>query len=146
MSTKTLVPRTNLFPSVFEDFFKPWNEWMDTGEMKNLVSMPSVNVVENDDRFKLSLAVPGMKKEDFKIKLEGDMLTISAEKKEEKEEKDEKFTRKEFNYSSFSRSFTLPEGVKMDMIDAKYEDGLLNVSIPKTEWKVKAATKQIEVK
>ena len=142
MSAKTLIPRT----SVWDDFFKPWNEWMDAGEVKNLMSMPSVNVVENGERFTVSLAAPGLKKEDFTIKMEGDMLTISAEKKEEKEEKDEKFTRKEFNYSSFSRSFTLPEGVKKEMIDAKYEDGLLNIYIPKTEMTVKAATKQIEVK
>lgn len=145
MSVKSLIPR-NLFPYEMEDFFKPWNEWMDKGYMKNLVSMPSVNVVENGDGYKVSLAAPGLKKEDFRIKLEGDMLTISAEKKEEKEEKDEKFTRKEFNYSTFSRSFTLPEGVKPDMIDAKYENGLLNISIPKTEMKVKAATKEITVK
>lgn len=146
MSTKTLIPRSRLFPSVLDDFFKPWNEWVDMDEVKNLVSVPSVNVTENGDRYKLSMAIPGLKKEDLKIRVEGNMLTVSSEKKEEKEERDEKFTRKEFNYSSFSRSFTLPEGVKQDKIEASYADGLLDVVIPKTEVKLGPAAKDIEVK
>jgi HSP20 family protein len=71
----------------------------------------------------VSLAAPGMKKEDFKIDVDGNMLTISSEKEETKEEKEKKFTRKEYNYSSFSRSFTLPDEVNKEKIDAKYEDG-----------------------
>ena len=93
------------------------------------------------------MAAPGMKKEDFKINVDGNMLTISSEKEEKKEEKDEKYTRKEYSYSSFSRSFTLPEDVKQDALDAKYEDGVLNLRLPRREDAKKAtASKRIAVK
>jgi HSP20 family protein len=149
MSTKTIARRGDIFPSLFNDFFKPWNEWSGSSNgdaWGNVLSVPAVNIVENKDDFKVSLAVPGMKKEDFNIHLEGNMLTISAEGKEEKEESDKRYTRKEYNYSSFSRSFTLPDGVKQEKIDAKYEDGLLKLSLPKTEEVKKIAAKHIAVK
>lgn len=145
MSTKSLIPGTRFFPSVFDDFFKPWNDWMD-GDEKSLFSVPSVNVVEKENQFELSLAAPGLKKEDFKIQVDGQMLTISAEKEEEKEEKDEKYTRKEFNYSSFSRSFSLPQGAEVQKIEASYTDGLLKVLIPKSEAVKKMAARHVEVK
>ena len=87
-----------------------------------------------------------MKKDDFKIDVEGDMLTISAETKEEKEEKDKKYTRKEYSYTSFSRSFTIPVGTKADKIDARYEDGVLKLVLPKTEETRKLEAKHIAVK
>lgn len=149
MSTKALAKRSEFIPSVFNDFFKPWNEWFDTtnGDLwGNVLSVPAVNIVEAKDAFNISLAVPGMKKDDFNIDLEGNMLTISSETKEEKEEKDERYTRKEYNYSSFSRTFTLPEGVIKDKIDAKYEDGVLKLMLPKTEEARKIAAKHIAVK
>jgi HSP20 family protein len=87
-----------------------------------------------------------MKKDDFKIALEGLMLTISTEKGEEKEETEERFTRREYNFYSFSRSFTLPENVKPEYIEAKYEDGLLKIVLPrKEEVKPMTATRQIAV-
>ena len=109
--------------------------------------MPSVNITENGNHYNVSLAAPGLKKDDFKIHIDGNMLTISSEKEEKKEEKDEKYTRKEYNYSSFSRSFTLPEDVKQDGIDAKYEDGILTLKLPRKEDAKKATvTKRITVK
>ncbi|HAO47337.1 MAG TPA: heat-shock protein Hsp20 [Chitinophagaceae bacterium] len=150
MSTKTLIRTGDLMPTVFNDFLKPWNNWFDTNNggslWGNVLTVPAVNIVEHKDEFKISLAVPGMKKEDFKIDVEGDMLTISAETKEEKEEKEKKYTRKEYSYSSFSRSFTLPMGTRSDKIDARYEDGVLKLMIPKTEETKKLEAKHIAVR
>ena len=149
MSAKTLVKRSELIPSVFNDFFKPWNEWFDNSQgdlWGNVLSVPAVNIVDAKDAYKVSLAIPGMKKDDFNINLQGNMLTISSENKEEKEEKDKKYTRKEYNYSSFSRTFTLPGGVMQDKIEAKYEDGVLKLTIPKTEETRKIPAKHIAVK
>jgi HSP20 family protein len=114
MSTKDLVRKRETLPSIFNDFFRPWESLFDFnggGLPGNLrpSHIPAVNIVEQKDSYEVSLAAPGMKKDDFNIDVEGSTLFISAEKKEEKEEKDEKYTRKEFNYSSFARSFTLPD-------------------------------------
>jgi HSP20 family protein len=144
MSTNALTKRTNVLPSFVNDFFKPWNDWFDNGFEKTL-SVPAVNITENKAQYNVSVAAPGMKKDDFKIDLDGDMLTISAEKEETKEDKDKQYNRKEYNYSSFSRSFTLPEEVKRDKIEAKYEDGVLNLVLPKNE-NAKATPKTIAIK
>ena len=135
------------FP-VFEEFFKPWNDWFEKSSLfGKMTTVPPVNIIENEDRYVLSLSVPGMKKDDFKIALEGLMLTISTEKGEEKEETEERFTRREYNFYSFSRSFTLPEDVKPENIEAKYEDGVLKIVLPrKEEVKQNTAMKQIAVK
>lgn len=148
MSTKALAKKLETFPSVFEDFFKPWNEWFDGGSAwGRVMKVPAVNVTENKDNYMVSLAAPGLKKENFRIDLEGNMLTISCEKEENKEEKEEKYTRQEYNYSSFSRSFTLPDEVNQQTIDAVYEDGVLKLVLPKKEEARKVApTKKIEVK
>jgi len=148
MNTKDLVTTRLNVPAVFNDFFKPWTEWMEEPNSLwvNTLRIPPVNIVENEKDYKVSLGVPGMKKEDFKIEHEGNMLTISSEKREDKEEKDEKFTRKEFSYSSFSRSFTLPENVLTDKIEAKYLDGVLELSLPKKEPVKKTEHKKIEIK
>jgi HSP20 family protein len=148
MSTKA-VSKVGMLPTVFDDFFKPWNEWFDNGGslMGRMMTVPAVNIVEDKNDYKVSLAVPGMKKDDFNIDVEGNMLTISSEKEESKEEKDEKYNRKEYSYSSFSRSFTLPEEVNKEKIEAKYEDGLLKLMLPKKEEVKKlAASKHIAVK
>lgn len=150
MATNALTRSPRLFPSVFDDLFKPWNEWFDNDTFFNrTVTVPAVNITENKDDYRVLVAAPGMKKEDFKINVEGNMFTISAEKEEEeeKEEKEGKSTRKEYNYSSFSRSFTLPEEVNKDGIEATYTDGELKIILPrKEEAKKIAATKQIAVK
>jgi len=148
MSTKSLVKAGDRFPAVFDDFFKPWNEWFtNAGFLSKPLTVPAVNVVENHNEYKVNLAAPGMKKSDFEINVEGNMLTISSEKEESKEEKDEQYTRKEFSYSSFSRSFSLPEDVKQDKIEAAYEDGVLKISLPKREdARTKSISKHIAVK
>ena len=144
MSTNALTKKTNVLPSFVNDFFKPWNDWFDNGFEKTL-SVPAVNITENKGQYDVSVAAPGMKKDDFKIDLDGDMLTISAEKEETKEDKDKQYNRKEYNYSSFSRSFTLPEEVKQDKIEAKYENGVLTLVLPKNEH-TKTTPKTIAIK
>ena len=147
MATQALSRLSERMPTVFEDFFKPWNEWFDNGGLfGRTMNIPAVNITEQKYDYLVSLAVPGMKKEDFKIDVDRNMLTISSEKEETKEEKDKKFTRKEYNYSSFSRSFTLPDEVNREKIDAKYEDGVLKISLPRKEEVKKPTAKQIAVK
>ena len=134
MSKQHLMKPGSMLPSVFDDFFRPWNEWFDKKELWPKVwNVPAVNITEEKEDFKVSLAVPGMKKEDFNIDMEGNMLTISCEKEENKEEKEKKFTRKEYNFSSFSRTFTLPDEVNREKIDARYENGVLMIVLPKKE-------------
>jgi HSP20 family protein len=147
MGTQALAKLNEKMPSVFDDFFKPWNEWFDNGGLLGRVmNVPAVNIMEHKDEYKVSLAAPGLKKEDFNIAVDGNMLTISSEKEESKEEKDKKFTRKEYSYSSFSRSFTLPEEINKEKIEAKYEDGVLKLSLPRKEEAKKPSAKQIAVK
>jgi HSP20 family protein len=134
------------FP-VFEEFFKPWNDWFEKASLfGKMLTVPPVNIIDHEDKYVLSLVVPGMKKEDFKIALDGLLLTITSQKEEAREESEETFTRREYNFYSFSRSFTLPEDVKPEYIEAKYEDGLLKIVLPrKEEVKQATATKQIAV-
>jgi HSP20 family protein len=134
-------------PSVMEDFFKPWNEWFDGGFLGRSISIPAVNITEQKDEFVVSLAAPGLKKDDFKIDVDGNLLTISSEKEEKKEEKEAKYTRKEYNYTSFERSFTIPDDVNKEKIEARYEDGILKLALPKKEEvKKMAISKHIAVK
>jgi HSP20 family protein len=148
MSMKALTKTGEFFPSVFEDLFKPWNEMTGiNGIFGKTITMPAVNVTEDKDAFRICVAAPGLKKADFNIDVEGNMLTISSEKEEKKEEKDERHTRREYNYSSFSRSFTLPEAVVTDKIEAVYDGGELKVMLPKKEEAKKAMlSKHVTVK
>jgi len=144
MSTKELARRSELFPAFFDDFFKPWNEWMGMGRS---LTTPAVNIAENKNHFEVSVAAPGLKKDDFNIDVDDSMLTISCEKEEKKEEKEDRYTRKEYNYTSFTRSFSLPEEVIKDKIEATYEAGVLRIMLPKTEQAKKSAlSKHITVK
>lgn len=147
MATNALSKRVERLPAIFEDFFKPWNEMLDFNGWGRVMNLPAVNIADTADAYQLSLAVPGLKKSDFKIDVEGNMITISSEKEESKEEKDSKYTRKEYNYSSFTRSFSLPGEVNREKIDAVYADGILKVTLPKKEEVKKlAANKHIAVK
>jgi HSP20 family protein len=147
MGTQALAKTGERMPSVFDDFFKPWNEWFDNGGLLGrTMNVPAVNIIEQKNDYLVSLAAPGLKKEDFKIDVDGNMLTISSEKEETKEDKDKRFTRKEYSYSSFSRSFTLPDEINKEKIDAKYEEGVLKISLPRKEEAKKPAAKQIAVK
>ena len=145
MSAKSLASVKQMLPSMFDDFFKPWNEWFDESSLSKTLTIPAVNITEEKDQYRVELAVPGMKKEDFSIDVEGSMLTISASREENKEEKDKKYTRKEYNYSSFSRSFTLPDEVNKTAIEAKYNDGVLNLVLPKQEEAKKNNTQKVVV-
>jgi HSP20 family protein len=128
-----MIPRSFLSPEFFDMEF-PFKE----------MNVPSVNIKETEKEFLLELAAPGLERKDFKIEVENNVLTISAEKEEKKEEKTKEFTRKEFSYNTFTRSFTLPENVK-ETIDAKYENGLLMIHIPKKEIAPVKPVKQIQV-
>ncbi|MGV8914523.1 MAG: Hsp20/alpha crystallin family protein [Kaistella sp.] len=139
-----LMRRNNFF----DDFFtKELFDFNNAGFAQSGITQPSVNVKDMDEGFEIQVAAPGMKKEDFTVNLERNVLTISSEKQSQNEEKDEdgNFSRREFNYSSFRRSFTLPEAVEHENIEAAYEDGLLKISVPKKE-KSTQMLKTIEVK
>ncbi|UOB17048.1 Hsp20/alpha crystallin family protein [Abyssalbus ytuae] len=131
-------------PSLFDEFFKP--DWL--GGMESFNStVPAVNVKETDNNFSIELAVPGMKKDDFNVEVDENILTISAETKTEKEDKaeDGKYMRKEFSYSTFKRSFTLPETVNDEEIKASYEDGVLKLVLPKREEALPKPKRLIEI-
>lgn len=95
--------------------------------------VPSVNIIENEEHFVLELAAPGKNKEDFKINLENQLLTISSEAKEEMEETKKNYTRREFVFTSFTRSFTLPKNIILDQVAGDYKDGILSIILPKKE-------------
>jgi HSP20 family protein len=137
--------RVEQFPTVFDDFFKPWREWFDMGWDK-VSTVPAVNVTENNGNYKITVAAPGLQKEDFKVNVDGNLITISAEKSTEKEEKEEKFTRKEYNFTSFSRTFTLPDNVMPDKIEARYDNGELTLMLPKLVEEKTTTQKKIEIK
>lgn len=121
---------SNFFPSLMEELFRP--DWMG-GQNPAAMNIPPVNIRETENSFEVELSAPGKTKEDFNIEIDNDLLTISSEIKNENTAEDGKFTRKEFSYSSFRRSFTLPETVKEEEIKAAYENGILKISLPKKE-------------
>ena len=108
--------------------------------------MPSVNIRETGDNFEVEVAAPGMDKKDFQITLDGNLLTISSSKQQSNEETEDRYTRREFSYQSFQRSFQLPKDVvDQENINARYENGLLSLTIPKKEEAKKQAPKMIEI-
>ena len=108
-------------------------------------NMPAVNISENKDGFKIDVAAPGLTKEDFKIDLHNKILTLSSEKEEKNEENTEKFTRREFSYSSFKRSFGLPDMIDNENIAASYNNGILHIEIPKREEAKEKPARQITI-
>jgi HSP20 family protein len=108
-------------------------------------SVPAVNILERKDDFIIELAVPGMNKNDFKLEVDKGVLSISAEKKEEVKDENERFTRKEFSYTSFKRSFSLPEHVNTENITAEYKDGVLMMVLPKKEEAKAKASREIKI-
>lgn len=144
-----MLRRRNFFPGIVDDFFGrdflPGNDLFDT---QTGISMPSVNIVEGKEDFRIEVAAPGLEKDDFKIDLENNVLTISSEREEssEQQENDNRYMRREFCYSSFRRAFSLPNTVDADKIEANHKNGVLSIAIPKREEaKVKPA-KQIAIK
>jgi HSP20 family protein len=140
-----LIKRNTVpFPSIIDELLKP--DWL--GGMQSFnTNVPAVNIKETDTNFGIELAAPGKTKEDFNIEIDHNVLTISSEEKTEKEEKDNdgKYTRREFSYSSFRRSFTLPETVNSDAINATYENGILTISLPKKEEALPKPKRLIEI-
>ena len=153
------------FNSLFNDFFDVDSYFPQMNMSQGLQQMrqhPAVNIIENDQEFRIEVSAPGMKKEDFSVDMEENRLTISAEHKYEHEESsngdknkggkekgknNERYTRREFGYSQFSRSFMLPETVDPENIQAQYKDGILNLTLPKREdEKQRKQRRQISIK
>jgi HSP20 family protein len=123
-------------PSLIDNLFsRDWMDWSTSNYSSTNTTLPAVNIKEDENEYVIQVAAPGMKKDDFKINLNKDQLTISSERQNEKEDKDgDKFTRREFSYQSFQRSFTLPEHLVDDSkISAQYADGILHIKLPKRE-------------
>jgi HSP20 family protein len=133
----TLLRRSNQFlPSLWDNFFsRDLTDWGLTNFSSTDTTLPAVNVKESDETFEIEVAAPGMSKGDFRINLENNLLTISSEKKEEKKQEEKgQYSRREFSYQSFQRSFTVPETlVDGDKISAKYCEGILCITLPKKE-------------
>lgn len=140
-----LVKRNNanrVFPSVMDELFKD----LMGGTQYVQKAVPPVNIKETEQEFTIELIAPGLKKEDFNIELDNDLLTVSAEIKSEKTEQEEgKFTRREFSFSSFKRSFSLPETVKEEGINASYQNGILAITLPKKEEALPKAKRLVEI-
>lgn len=127
------------FTGMFDNLFEREADRMHN---RNCGCLPRTNIIEKDDQFQLELAVPGMKKDDFRINLEKEMLTISSEV--EKKESDNRYTMQEFETGAFSRSFIVPKTVDTDAIKADYEHGILTVTLPKRKEEVKIS-KEIHI-
>lgn len=134
-----------------------WSNWIDDlfntegipsvfgNEFSSGFSMPKVNIKETNDDYFIELAVPGLKKDDFNIDLDDHVLIISTEQKTESESKDDNYTRREFGYSSFKRTFSLPESIDESKIKATYEEGILSVQLPKREEAKPKPSRTIEI-
>lgn len=134
---------SNFFPSLMEEFFRP--DWVGGSQNFNQSVVPPVNIRETDMAFEVELSAPGMKKEDFNIEIDNDMLTISSEITNENKTEEGKYTRKEFTHQSFRRAFTLPETVKDDDIKASYDNGVLRISLPKKDEALPKPKRAIEI-
>jgi HSP20 family protein len=138
-----VIRTRTMMPNWIEEFFG--NDYFNNDSVVN-TSVPSVNVIETGDNFKIEVAAPGLKKEDFTIELDNKLLKISSERKDENEQKSgEKILRREFSYCSFKRVFSLPDSVESSKIEAKHENGILTVLIPKREEAKLQAVKQINI-
>jgi len=125
-------------PNIFDDDFFPVVS-------DRTSSMPAVNIREDEKNYVLDLAIPGMDKKDLKIDINEDVLTISSETKSETEDSKDGYKRKEFSYSSFYRSFYIPENVEREKIEANYKDGILSVALPKQEEEKNKITREIKI-
>lgn len=147
----SIIKRNDLFPamnSLFDDFFtRDLLNWGLTNNSTTNTTIPAVNIRETNDAYEVEMAAPGMNKEDFKVELDGNTLLISSEKEAQREEKEgERYTKKEFSYQSFQRTFQLPkEVVDADKIEAKYENGLLHLVIPKKEEAKQRPPRMIQI-
>jgi HSP20 family protein len=139
MGTLPSIDRPLGFPSIFNDALE--RLWSDD----EVSWMPSVNIRERAEDYVIDLAVPGMNKKDFSVEVDNGVLHVKGERKEETTEQYEKVTRREFHYGSFSRTFTLPESANADDVRASYKDGILTLTIAKTEASKQKPKKQISI-
>ncbi|HSH66660.1 MAG TPA: Hsp20/alpha crystallin family protein [Bacteroidia bacterium] len=126
-----------LLPGLFYDDSSLFND--------NVFAIPSANIIEDEKSYKIEVAAPGLERKDFKVEIDNNILTINAEREDEKNDSGKNYKRKEFSYSSFSRSFGLPENSVPDKIEAKYDNGILRLSIPKKEASLLKPSKEIKV-
>lgn len=138
-----------LFPKFMDDFFNNDRFLLDfNGNFPDLSFQnifPEANIVENQKEYLIELAAPGLDKKDFKIEMKNGMLTVSAEKEEETKSEEKNYLSREFSYSSLYRSFVLPDNLVADKIDAKYENGVLKLKLPKSEVSIAEPVKHIKV-
>ncbi len=143
---KVATPR---YPSFLDRFMEgDWMDWMNANYSPTNTTLPAVNIKEDDDKFEVELAAPGMTKDDFDINLHNSQLTVSSERKEEhKEDEDEEnYARREFSYQAFTRTFTIPQNiVDAEKIDAKYDDGILRIVLPKLETAKPKPARKIKI-
>ena len=137
-------PINRSFDGLMNELFNELPAGFGKAMREDVLNFPPVNIIEKADHYHLELAAPGMEKKDFNVKLDGKLLTISAEKKEEKSAETDKMIRKEFSYKAFKRSFTVDEKIDAANINAKYENGILNLDLPKKE-EVKNNAKEINI-
>lgn len=126
--------RFGSFPMIFKEFedFMDKEKFFDVDlYRKDWIPVPAVNVRETDDSYEVEVTAPGMAKSDFDISIDGNLLSVKAEREEKKEEKDDNYFRKEFSYQSFNRTVTLPENTNDESVKATYENGVLNISVGK---------------
>jgi HSP20 family protein len=147
--TPATTKKNNSFPAFFDNFFN--DRFLDTSPFLAFADqketfLPRVNVIENNDNFQIELAAPGLKSEDFKVEVKNGILNISSEKEEETAEDGKNFRKREFSFTSFSRSFSLPENVVSDKIDANYTSGVLKLTLPKNKISPELPVKKIKVK
>ena len=136
------ITRRSYRPFYMPDLFE--NNFF-SGLSHNTSSMPAVNIREDEKQYALDLAVPGIEKNKLKVDINEDVLTISSETKNEHEEKEDGYERKEFSYTSFCRSFYIPENVNRDKIEAKYKDGVLTIGLPKQEEEKNKITREVKI-
>lgn len=143
----SLVRFSSQMPSLFDRFLEnDLFDWSNRNFSRTNTTLPAVNIKEDEDGFEVEMSAPGLEKDDFNIELNNNLLTISSEKEVENETQDgQQFTRREFSYQSFSRSFNLPETVEGENIEARYENGILKISIPKKEEAKPKPAKRIEI-
>jgi len=148
MEDKTMIPmlrsKTTGIPSLVDAFFGD-DFISNIFENRNQGTIPAVNIIENKDEFAIEVAAPGLEKKDFAIDLNNNLLTISSQKEWKNEENSDKFMRREFSYTSFKRSFSLPETADSNKIKATYKEGILTINIPKKEEAKEKPARQISI-
>ena len=157
MSNLLSVPKNGgLANSNSNQSFPTLSNWLDdifnrdlpsvfTSNFNTGITLPKVNIIETADAFIVEMAVPGLKKSDFDINIDNELLSISTETKEENEQREVNYTRREFGYSSFKRTFTLPESVNDEKINASYKEGILSILLPKKEEAKQKPSRSIKI-